>query len=149
MKVRLIERLRSVASRALRRRPRLATEVGEPEWVAAASRRGQFLAYADWVGIFTVDADGAVYFAERVDLADQFLVDDARLRNAARLAAAERTPALAHLRPVRGADDPDCPSCAGTGLVPLPPGAEGTIICECGGLGWLPAGYVDPQRPAG
>ena len=149
MKVPLLTRLRSAASRIFRRRPLLATDVGQPEWVAAARGRGQYLAYTDWVGIFTVDPDGAVYFAERVDLADQVRVDDARLQNAARLAAAERVPALAHLRPVRGADDPDCPSCGGTGRLRLPPEAEGKIICECGGLGWLPAEYVDPHRPAG
>lgn len=54
--------------------PRPLVELGEPEWIAAAKQRGQRVVFADWVGLWTVDETGTPFFAERVDLADQFLL---------------------------------------------------------------------------
>ncbi len=59
-----------------------------------------------------------------------------------------RYPRLRNLEPVRRPGDYGCPSCAGTGRVRgLPARTEDNLICTCGGLGWLPAGYVDPALP--
>lgn len=126
--------------------PRLAVDAKEPEWIAAAAARGQRVAFADWVGLWTVSPDGSVYFAERVDLADQVEVRDARAINMARFQAAARLQDLQRLRPQRHDGDYDCPHCAGTGKVRLPTGSVGPIWCMCGGVGWLPQGYVDPSR---
>jgi hypothetical protein len=55
--------------------------------------------------------------------------------------AADRYPVLAALRPTRRPGDPDCPSCGGTGRLRVPKGVKAeSFICECGGLGWFPAG---------
>src|SRR5687767_11394062 len=99
---------------------RLAVDATEPEWVAAARRLGQRPVFADWVGIYTVGIDGSPYFAEYLDLRDQFAITDARERDMVWFRAAERYPDLAHLRPVRGPNDPTCSSCGGTGLAPVP-----------------------------
>ena len=134
---------------ALGRRPnRLAVEATEPEWADAARRLGQRPVFADWVGIYTIGPDGSPYFAEYLDLRDQFVITDALHRNIVWFRAAERYPDLVHLRPVRGPTDPVCTSCGGSGLAPVPTGTERNIWCRCGGVGWLPAGYVDPHRDA-
>lgn len=101
----------------------------------------------DWVGVYTVDRKGRPYFSERTDLVDRAEIDDARLRNFVWHLAATRHPDFAHLEPKRDGDDYDCPSCRGTGQLPPPFGGRGKLICSCGGLGWLPAGYVDPANP--
>jgi hypothetical protein len=66
----------------------------------------------------------------------------------ARFQAAEKYADMVHLRPVRQSGDYDCPSCWGTGKLRLPEGVEGKVWCSCGGVGWLPRGYVDPHRAA-
>jgi hypothetical protein len=75
-------------------------------------------------------------------------VTDPREQNMVRFQAAKRYEDLQHLRPVRRPGDYDCPGCGGTGELRLPPGGSGKIWCSCGGVGWLPAGYVDPHRDA-
>jgi hypothetical protein len=123
---------------------RAAVDTTEPEWNVYARRRGQRVVFADWVGIWTISEAGTPYFAERTDLQDQIEVLDPRERNLAFFQAAERFPDLKQLRPLRAAGDYDCPYCQGTGRAPVPPGVEGRIWCSCGGVGWLPAGYVEP-----
>jgi hypothetical protein len=106
------------------------------------------MVFGDFVGVFTIDEAGRPYFSVRTDLADSVEVGDARVRNLVWHQAAIRYPGLHHLDPARRPADYDCPSCAGTGrLRGLPPGAEDKFICTCGGLGWLPAGYVDSTLP--
>ena len=138
----IIERIRAALGI---RSSRLAVAATEPEWAAAARRLGQRPVFADWVGIYTIGADGSPYFAEYLDLRDQFVITDARERNMVWFRAAERYSELAHLRPRREPTDPECPFCGGTGLARVPPGTDRKIWCYCGGVGWWPAGYVDPH----
>lgn len=144
----LLDRWRKAASRLFRLRAdaREAADVAEPEWIAVAAVCGQRVVFTDWVGVWTIGEDGTPFFATRVDLADQFEITDARDRNVLWFRAAERYPDLAQLRPIRRRGDYDCPSCGGTGELRLPPGTTGTVWCSCGGVGWLPNGYVDPHR---
>ena len=121
---------------------------GESDFARAARARNQRVAFADWVGVWTISEDGTPFFAERTDLADQIEVTDARERNIARFRAAQRYADLAHFRPQRMPGDYDCPGCGGTGKLKLPVETKGEIWCTCGGVGWLPAGYVDPHRDA-
>jgi|GEM_PF-1594467 hypothetical protein len=138
---RLVRRLRSAP-------PIDVLEATQSEQIAGARRKGHRVVFGDFVGVFTIDDAGTPYFSVRTDLADCFEVDDARLRNVVWHQAAMRYPRLRYLDPIRRPADYDCPSCAGTGRVRgLPPRAEDKLICTCGGLGWLPAGYVDPTLP--
>ena len=119
------------------------SEADKVRWEDAAKRMDQRAVYADWMCIYTIAEDGITYYSARVDLTDQAQLTDAKHINIVRHLAAERYPELAHIEPLRTPDDPDCSSCGGTGVPDLPAEVpRDRIICECGGLGWIPAGYV-------
>jgi hypothetical protein len=115
---------------------------------SAARARNQRVVLSDWAGIWTVGEDGTPYFSERTDLVDQVEVQELKGRNMARALAAERYPDMARFRPVRSNTDLDCSTCGGTGKIALPSNAQGQLICECGGLGWLPAKSSPSDRDA-
>lgn len=137
---------------ALRGKPKLANLVSTPEWHAAVKARGQHPAFADWVGVFSVDRKGTAYFAEYLDLRDQVVITDARERHVVLWQAALRDPDLEDLRPVRGPDSVTCDQCEGTGRpkfsFDLPDDQASKFICQCGGAGWLPPGR-SPDVPTG
>ena len=65
---------------------------------------------------------------------------DPRICNTVYYRASVKYPELAALAPKRPATAIDCPHCDGTGSVSWLPNADlaNTIVCYCGGLGWLP-----------
>ena len=74
---------------------------------------------------------------------------DQGFRFLALVVGSQKYPELACLRPVRTADDRDCPLCEGTGrLRELEQAGMDTtqIRCYCGGAGWLPANVPDAPR---
>jgi hypothetical protein len=105
--------------------------------------------WADWVGGFGLLPDGQVVFLPHKSAAPPEAVLEPHLRHVTYLAASRRYPEFASLAPRRGPDDPTCPSCGGTGHVAMPDGtpAPPTLVCFCGGSGWLPAGYDNPAEP--
>jgi len=85
-----------------------------------------------------VDEIGHVlYSGDEMSAAFTALTND-RYRHIVLAQAAARFPELAQLRPTRRPEDPVCPSCRGAGGVAQYP----QLICECGNLGWIPAGSV-------
>ena len=110
-----------------------------PTVVKAAPKALALPLVADWSGYYGLLEDASVVFvpydepqAGRPEL-------DARIRNMALFQGARRYPELSALVPTRGADDETCSSCGGSGHYPVPAGIEpGSIICFCGGLGWIP-----------
>lgn len=100
------------------------------------------------LGILPSGAVGALDWDEPGRVRD---VDDARLRAIAYHRAALRHPALGALAPRRGEDAAPCPACGGSGRCPgLPAGLADRILCECGGLGWVPGpGPRRIARPVG
>lgn len=121
-----------------------------PDWHARARELGLWPAAASFETVYVVGVAGDAYYAAHVDLHDLTPVEDPRERNWLLHAASQRHAELRHLAPVRRSGDFDCPDCGGTGR---PRWLEGerhaNILCTCGGVGWLPAGYVDPHRPPG
>ncbi|WP_437774914.1 hypothetical protein [Sorangium sp. So ce1097] len=64
--------------------------------------------------------------------------DDPRIRRIACFRAALLYPVLKPLVPPRPADAVDCSYCAGTGRVrDVPAELAESLVCYCGGLGWL------------
>ncbi|HYV38716.1 MAG TPA: hypothetical protein VE988_23730 [Gemmataceae bacterium] len=60
---------------------------------------------------------------------------DERIRNMVLFRASQKYPQLAALKPIRPFDAKICPHCSGVGKVASIPRS---IICYCGGLGWVP-----------
>jgi hypothetical protein len=107
-------------------------------WKEQAVAEGLLPVYSDWVCSYVLRPDGEPMYN---DEARWVLLTNPRHRHVVFGVAADRYPALAALRPTRQSEDTDCPSCGGTGHVRLPEGVkQGNFICECGGLGWFPAG---------
>jgi hypothetical protein len=140
----IISAVRALLGGGRRSQDTSSTTLTERDFERAAHDRGQRLAFLDWVGIWTVDEAGVAYFAEFTDLSDQIVITDARERNVALFQAARRHPDLVHLKPVRHDGDYDCPACKGSGRFEHVTAEN--IWCTCGGVGWLPASYVDPHR---
>jgi hypothetical protein len=107
-------------------------------WKGQAVSKGLLPVYSDWACSYALTADGEPVYSEE---SDWLPLTNRRHRHVVFAQAAARYPALAELRPQRRPDDPACSTCGGTGQVRLPEGVErGVFICECGGLGWFPAG---------
>lgn len=118
------------------------------EWEGAFRERGLLPVWADWVGAFGLTPDHDVVYIEHGGRADPQPVAEPHLRHVTLFNASRRYPDLARLAPERAPEDPTCPSCGGTGVVRQLDGrpAPDNIVCFCGGMGWLPAGY-DAVRP--
>jgi hypothetical protein len=61
---------------------------------------------------------------------------DLRMVHAARAVGSRRFPSIAGLAPVRDSSARVCPFCGGSGKLVFVPD---NIVCECGGLGWVPS----------
>lgn len=96
--------------------------------------------WADWTGCILLRPTGELQFvawahpgdAERLGAAGQH---DLAMAHAARAVGSRRFPAVVGLAPQRTASARECPSCHGSGRVDAAPP---NLICQCGGLGWLP-----------
>jgi hypothetical protein len=60
---------------------------------------------------------------------------DRRMVHAARAEGGRRFPTISGLAPVRDASARVCASCGGSGKLASVPE---DIVCECGGVGWVP-----------
>jgi len=120
---------------------------GRP-WERGPRARGLFPAYADWGGGMAVDRAGEVWYAEEpAGWAARGVVAEPDIRFAALAVAVLRHPEIAHLAPVRTAGDPACPTCHGRGYpAQLPPKLRYWIVCQCGGLGWVPTALANRPR---
>jgi hypothetical protein len=68
---------------------------------------------------------------------------DDRIRNLAYCQAARKYPVLASLVPRRPPDAVVCSHCGGSGrLAGVPDRIAESVVCYCGGLGWLPGKYT-------
>jgi len=96
--------------------------------------------WTDWVGCIALRPTGQlVFFAwdepERVEPVGAAGDHDRRMVHAARAEGGRRFPRISGLAPVRDASSRVCPSCGGSGKLGSVPD---NVVCECGGLGWVP-----------
>ena len=109
-------------------------------WERGPRAHGLFPAYSDWGAGMAVDRDGEIWYSEDPEpWTNPGIVDDPSIRFAALGVAVCRHPELSHVRPVRQASDPVCPTCDGRGYPAyLSPRVRYYVVCQCGGLGWVP-----------
>jgi hypothetical protein len=111
---------------------------------------GLYPAYTDWVGVFALDANGVVWFAGGADdWSDAERVQEPELIHVARVEAARWSAAMRVFCPTRGADAQACPACHGSGHPPVSARYWPKILCQCAGLGWVPAGWRQDQTSGG
>jgi len=96
--------------------------------------------WTDWVGCIALRPTGHLVFLawddpEKLEPVGAAGDHDRRMVHAARAQGSRRFPTISGLAPVRDASARVCSSCGGSGK--LASVAE-NILCECGGLGWVP-----------
>ena len=96
--------------------------------------------WTDGVGCLALRPTGQlVFFAwddpEKLEPVGAAGDHDRRIVHAARAAGSKRFPLISGLAPVRDASARACPSCGGPGKLLSAPE---NVVCECGGLGWVP-----------
>lgn len=105
----------------------------------------------DWSGFYSINRNGEIVF---VDLGPPFDIRpeaDERICRMVLCQGVKRYAELIELLPIRPDEAVDCSSCDGTGREPtndLIGFDQETIVCWCGGLGWLPKGEYQPGRTA-
>ena len=101
----------------------------------------------DWSGFLGLRPEGQVVSVLYDDESGEYeIIHEERVRNLGLCQGTKRYPDLPFLLPVQPPDAVECSDCRGTGRLAFPQGREHlseTIICYCGGLGWLPP----DQRP--
>ena len=123
--------------------PRPNDQLGyEGTWRERAIKHQLVPIYSDWVVSYAADEEGQVIATEDDEGRETGSVANIRQRHIVLALASRRFPELAKLQPVRGPNDPVCPSCKGAGGVAQYP----DLICECGNLGWVPAGSALENR---
>src|SRR6266540_4272280 len=108
----------------------------EGTWRERAVKRRLAPVFSDWIRSYAVDEAGQVIVTEDDEGRETGPVSNVRQRHIVLALASRYFPELAQLQPVRTPADSVCPACKGAGGVAQYP----DLICECGNLGWIPAG---------
>lgn len=118
-------------------------------WERGPRAHGLFPAYSDWGGGMAVDRNGEIWYSEDPERwTNPGIVEEPSIRFAALGVAVCRHPELAGVRPARGPEHPTCPSCHGRGYpAQLPAKLRYFVVCQCGGLGWIPAALASSSLP--
>jgi hypothetical protein len=107
--------------------------------IRAARQHRALPLWEDWTGCILLRPTGDLSFVawDRPERTEEMGASqpDREMAHAARAIGSRRFPAVAGLAPQRTASARECPSCHGTGRVDAAPP---NIVCQCGGLGWLP-----------
>ena len=109
----------------------------EPLYLKVLAERFHVLPiYVDWTAFFGLRPDGDIVLVPTEEQGDPELPDE-RLRRVAIFRGTKKYPELITLIPHRPLGAPDCPHCEGHGRIDIPGVEPDTIVCYCGGLGWL------------
>ena len=93
----------------------------------------------DWEKCWALRPDGqVVVFVHEGEDPKLRTEEDVRMKNVALFQGSLTYPEIQSLVPARPADADDCPFCAAKGF-PSEALENQTMICYCGGLGWVPA----------
>jgi hypothetical protein len=101
----------------------------------------------DWTAFWGLRPDGSIFLIPTEDDVQARPEGDERMCRVAIFRGAKKYPELKPLVPVRPPDAPDCPHCEGHGRIDIPGVEPDTIICFCGGSGWVTQGeFLQEQR---
>ncbi len=108
--------------------------------VAATALARVLPLFADWSGYYGLREDASVVFVPYDEPRAGPPETDVRIRTRILFLGARRYPELRELVPQRGDSDETCPGCGGSGIL-AETARRGitSIVCMCGGLGWLPS----------
>jgi hypothetical protein len=110
----------------------------EPAYLKLLASRYRILPiYIDWTAFFGLRPDGDILLVPTEEAEDAQPEQDARLRRVAIFRGAKKYPELKPLIPSRPLDALDCPHCEGHGRIDISGIEPDTLVCYCGGLGWL------------
>lgn len=110
----------------------------EPPYLKTLAERYHVLpVYVGWTAFYGLRADGEVLLVPTEEEGDAQPEIEERIRRMAIFRGTKKYPELGPLIPERPVDAPDCPHCEGHGQIDFPGVEADTIICYCGGLGWL------------
>ena len=116
-----------------------APNFGPPEAAEGARRHDVLPLWNDFMGCIAIRPDGEVVFFSWDDVGALEVVaeigPDQAMVHAARGFGSRRFPMLAGIAPARGPEARTCGTCKGEGVIP---GVPENVVCECGGLGWVP-----------
>ena len=117
------------------------------EWLIPAVRQHRFLpVYLGWTAVLGIRPDGTLVEWLHEDSPETVRpIQHPFWCRLALCQGARKYPALKPLIPARPVDAVQCDGCSGTGII----GALPTMICKCGGLGWLIAGEPPPEECTG
>jgi hypothetical protein len=91
----------------------------------------------DWAGFFGLQPDGEVLVVPTEEEGEAKIEIDGRAKRIAVYRGTKKYPELKQLVPARPINAFDCHHCEGHGEINLPGIEPDTIVCYCGGLGWL------------
>ncbi len=92
--------------------------------------------FIDWTAFFGLRADGEILLVPTEEEKGAQPEADERLRRMA-IFRGKKYPELKPLNPERPRSALDCPHCEGRGRIDMLGVEADTIVCYCGGLGWL------------
>ena len=121
----------------------------EPPYLKGLAERYHVLPiYIDWTVFFGLRPDGEIVLVPTEEQRDPEPEVDERWRRVAIFRSTKKYPELIALIPARPLGAPDCPHCEGHGRIDIPGVEPDTIVCYCGGFGWLTEEEVLAERRA-
>jgi len=115
-----------------------ARDPEEPEYLRFhVSRHSVLPILIGWTGFWGLRADGEIWLVDTEDGPEPAVELDERLQRTALYQGAKKYPDLRPLVPERPEGASDCPHCVCTGRIDVPGFPPDTIVCYCGGFGWL------------
>lgn len=120
----------------------------EPPYLKDLAKQHNVLPlYVDWSAFLGLRPDGEILVVPLEEEGDPKPENNDRLRRMALYRGSKKYPELSSLVPKKPIGALACPHCEGCGRINIPGVEPDTIICYCGGLGWLTQAEILADEP--